>query len=134
MKPKQVERLENMVFKMDTLTQKFDEEHEDFWSQVKADIEALSLSPSVATRHFVEGGEPMKTVGDKAKVARIIEGVFKHHDALYDTRIYFSNRCWNYDSRGNKKPFSRTFGVRPTPNTPTIKPSPSRPKGQPTIT
>ena len=42
MKPKQVERLENMVFKMDTLTQKFDEEHEDFWSQVKADIEALS--------------------------------------------------------------------------------------------
>lgn len=44
----------------------------------------------------------MKTVGDKAKVARIIERVFKHHDALYDTRIYFSNRCWNYDSDGKK--------------------------------
>ena len=52
MKPKQVERLENMVFKMDTLTQKFDEEHEDFWSQVKADIEALSLSLQ-AWRHAI---------------------------------------------------------------------------------
>jgi len=44
----------------------------------------------------------MKTVGDKAKAARIIEGIFKKHDALYDTRIYFSNRCWNYDSKGKK--------------------------------
>ena len=52
MKPKQVERLENMVSKMDALTRTPDEEHPDHWAQVQSDIEALSLSLQ-AWRHAI---------------------------------------------------------------------------------
>lgn len=53
MKPKQIARLENMVFKMDDLTRTHDEDHEALWVQVKADLEALSMSLQ-AWRHAVQ--------------------------------------------------------------------------------
>lgn len=53
MKPKQIERLENMVFRMDTLTRTPDEDHDALWVQVKTDLEALSMSLQ-AWRHAVQ--------------------------------------------------------------------------------
>ena len=38
----------------------------------------------------------------KTEIARAIEKWGKSHDLLYDTRIYFSNKAWNYDSSGNR--------------------------------
>lgn len=59
MKPKQIERIENMVFKMDELTRWTkvgpfpNEEQAELWSQVKSDLEALSRSLQ-AWRHAAE--------------------------------------------------------------------------------
>ena len=38
----------------------------------------------------------------KYAIAKKIEAFMKKHYLFTDTRIYFNNKCWNYDSRGNK--------------------------------
>ncbi len=38
----------------------------------------------------------------KVKIAKTIEKFLKKHDADYDVRIYFSNKCWDYNSAGKK--------------------------------
>jgi len=41
----------------------------------------------------------------KTEIARKIESLFKiaGQGEITDTRIYFGNKCWDYDSSGNKK-------------------------------
>ena len=41
----------------------------------------------------------------KTEIARKIESLFKvaGDGEICDTRIYFGNKCWDYDSSGNKK-------------------------------
>lgn len=39
---------------------------------------------------------------NKSKVAKTIERFLKKHDLDSDVRIYFSGKCWDYDSSGNK--------------------------------
>ena len=34
----------------------------------------------------------------KTKVAKTIERFLKKYDLDYDVRIYFSGKCWDYDS------------------------------------
>lgn len=40
----------------------------------------------------------------KTEIARKIESLFKiaGQGEITDTRIYFGNKCWDYDSSGNK--------------------------------
>ncbi|MAH48514.1 hypothetical protein CMI37_21995 [Candidatus Pacearchaeota archaeon] len=38
----------------------------------------------------------------KTKVAKTIERFLKKYDLDYDVRIYFSGKCWDYDSSGKK--------------------------------
>jgi len=39
---------------------------------------------------------------EKTKIARAIEKWGKSHGLLYDTRIYFSNKAWDYNSDGER--------------------------------
>lgn len=38
----------------------------------------------------------------KVKVAKTIERFIRKHNLDTDVRIYFSNKCWQYDSNGKK--------------------------------
>ena len=38
----------------------------------------------------------------KTAIAKRIENFIIKHKLNTDVRIYFSNKCWNYDSSGNK--------------------------------
>tara|TARA_R110002096_G_scaffold136556_6_gene289286 strand:+ start:1669 stop:1989 length:321 start_codon:yes stop_codon:yes gene_type:complete len=38
----------------------------------------------------------------KVKVAKTIERFIRKHNLDSDVRIYFSNKCWQYDSSGKK--------------------------------
>ena len=38
----------------------------------------------------------------KVKIAKTIEAFIQKHDIAEDVRIYFSNKCWNYNSDGEK--------------------------------
>ena len=38
----------------------------------------------------------------KTKVAKTIEKFIRKHELDSDVRIYFSNKCWDYDSSGRK--------------------------------
>lgn len=38
----------------------------------------------------------------KVKIAKTIEKFIKKYNVHRDVRIYFSNKCWDYDSDGNK--------------------------------
>ena len=38
----------------------------------------------------------------KTKVAKTIEKFIRKHELDGDVRIYFSNKCWDYDSSGRK--------------------------------
>lgn len=38
----------------------------------------------------------------KVKIAKTIEKFIKKYDINRDVRIYFSNKCWDYDSYGKK--------------------------------
>ena len=38
----------------------------------------------------------------KVKIAKTIERFLRKHDIASDVRIYFSNKCWDYNSAGEK--------------------------------
>ena len=38
----------------------------------------------------------------KVKIAKTIEGFLQKYDIAGDVRIYYSNKCWDYDSAGKK--------------------------------
>lgn len=39
---------------------------------------------------------------EKLAIVKTIEKFMKKHDLNYDVNIYFSNKCWGYDSSGRK--------------------------------